>query len=147
MTGSERKRTSSNLVMTILTIERLLRFISQQTQCPMTRLSRMTQLSSKTGRGPLGKDWETKTNPIICIYKLFIVDFAISDSVVPEKFKSFVIRNVTKGMSKYHKKLFCSMDEWVDLTMEEIRKLEKECAELLPEEMNKDTKEDATAFN
>ena len=103
--------------------------------------------SAKTGRGPLDKDWETKTNPIICIYILFIVDLDISDSLVPKKLKSFVIRTMTKGMNKYHRKLFCSMDEWVDLTMEDIRELEKECAELLPQEMNKDTKKDATAFN
>jgi len=103
--------------------------------------------STKTGRGPLDKDWETKTNPIICLYKLLIVDFAISDSLVPKKLKSFLIRNMAKGMNKYHRKLFCSMDEWVDLTMEDIRELEKECAELLPQEMNKDTKEDATSFN
>ena len=102
--------------------------------------------SAKTGRGPLDKDWKEKTTPIISIYELLVVELDIPESLVPDRAKAFMIRMAIKLTWKYYRKMFCSLDEWIDLTMEDTRKLEKECAERLPEEMNKKGKDDATSF-
>ena len=85
--------------------------------------------SSKTGRGPLDKDWKEKSTPIISIYKLLVVELDMPESLIPDRFKAFQTRMATKVMWKYYRKMFCSIDVWIDFTMEDIRKLEKECAE------------------
>ena len=103
--------------------------------------------SVKTGRGPLDKkDWMDKANPIITIYKLLVVELEIPRTLIPNRFKAFLVRMVTKMNWKYIRKMICCMDDWINLTLEDIRKLEKECAERLPEEMLKEGKVMATSF-
>ena len=103
--------------------------------------------SEKTGLGPLGDDWIKKMDHITNCYKLMVIDLSIPDKMIPDRFKDFVIRMTTKVLWKYYRKMFCTMDEWINLTMEDIRKLEKECAERLPEEMLKDGKMDRTSIS
>jgi len=93
--------------------------------------------SVKTGRGPLDKDWMKNMEPLTFTRKLVILDLSIQESLVPNKVKDIAIRIAAKILWQYHRKMFCSMDEWVNLSMDDIRKLEKECAERLPEEMKK----------
>ena len=103
--------------------------------------------SVKTGRGPLDKkDWMDKANPIITIYKLLVVELEIPRTLIPNRFKAFLVRMVTKMNWKYIRKMICCMDDWINLTLKDIRKLEKECAERLPEEMLKEGKVMATPF-
>ena len=103
--------------------------------------------SEKTGLGPLSDDWMEKTDHITNNYKLMEIDLSIAHEMIPERFKDFVIRMTTKVLWKYYRKMFCTMDEWINLTMDDIRKLEKECAERLPEEMRKEGKMDRTSIS
>ncbi|TRY59788.1 hypothetical protein DNTS_024214 [Danionella cerebrum] len=72
--------------------------------------------SEKTGRGPLGPDWKkellAKTDtPRMCAYKL------------QEK----------RIFTNFHRQLFCWIDSWVELTMEDIRRMEAETQRELEE--------------
>ena len=96
--------------------------------------------SKKTGRGPLGDDWMNKMDHISNNYTLIVIDLNVSNFLIPGRFKKYVIRMATKIMWKYYRKMFCTMDEWINLTMDDIRKLEKECAERLPAEILKKEK-------
>ncbi|XP_071789761.1 membrane-associated phosphatidylinositol transfer protein 1-like isoform X2 [Asterias amurensis] len=102
-------------------------------------------ISKKTGRGPLTNDWITMdtdgrlvpiggcTN-IMCAYKLCRVEFRYwgMQSRI-EKFIHDVALN--KTMLHAHRQAWCWQDEWVDLTIDDIRQLEKEAAKELMEKM------------
>ena len=85
--------------------------------------------SEKTGLGPLGDDWMSKTDHITNNYTLIVIDLSVSKFLIPGRFKKFVIRTATKTPWKYYTQIFCTTDEWINLTMEDIRKLEKQCAD------------------
>lgn len=87
--------------------------------------------SAKTGRGPLlsTEPWQKSCQPYMCCYKL-----------VREKFKWFGIQNRVESLimtqeerlfRNFHRQLFCWMDEWYGLTMQDIRRLEAEAVEQL----------------
>ncbi|TNN82292.1 Phosphatidylinositol transfer protein beta isoform [Liparis tanakae] len=74
--------------------------------------------SAKTGRGPLAPTWKKdllrKTDcPKMCAYKL----------VTQEK----------RIFNNFHRQLFCWIDKWVELTMEDIRRMEAETQRELEE--------------
>ncbi|KAM6959110.1 phosphatidylinositol transfer protein, alpha a [Aplochiton taeniatus] len=97
--------------------------------------------SQKTGRGPLGPNWKTElpnssTCPHMCAYKLVTV-----------KFKWFGLQNKIEGMiqkqekrlfNNFHRQLFCAIDKWIGLTMEDIRRMEEETQKELDEMRVKD---------
>jgi len=85
--------------------------------------------SQKTGRGPLGPNWkkELAANPDcphMCAYKLVSVEFkwlGIQGTV------ESAIQKVEKRLfTHFHRQLFCWMDKWIDLSMDDIRRMEKE---------------------
>ncbi|XP_044210901.1 phosphatidylinositol transfer protein alpha isoform-like [Thunnus albacares] len=92
--------------------------------------------SEKTGRGPLGPDWkkELANNPNcphMCAYKLVTV-----------KFKWRGLQNKTEGLiqkvekrlfTHFHRQLFCWIDKWIDLSMDDIRRMEEETKKELDE--------------
>ncbi|KAG7275116.1 hypothetical protein CRUP_009476 [Coryphaenoides rupestris] len=68
-----------------------------------------TYVSKKTNRGPLGPNWkeELKNNPNcphMCAYKL----------------------QESRLFANFHRQLFCWLDRWVDLSMDDIRRMEDE---------------------
>eukprot|EP01120_Amphizonella_sp_Union-15-10_P015517 TRINITY_DN8005_c0_g1_i5.p1 TRINITY_DN8005_c0_g1~~TRINITY_DN8005_c0_g1_i5.p1 ORF type:complete len:261 (-),score=45.78 TRINITY_DN8005_c0_g1_i5:106-825(-) len=72
-------------------------------------------VSAKTGRGKLAPGWyKTATQPIMCSYKLVSVEFKI--------------------LLLGHRQAFCWMDEWFDLTLDDIRKIESQTKDLLDKE-------------
>ena len=46
----------------------------------------------------------------------------------------------------WYRELFLTMDDWVDLSIEEIVRLEEECMRVLPMHMLEEDKEDATSW-
>uniref|UniRef100_A0A6I8NEG3 Phosphatidylinositol transfer protein N-terminal domain-containing protein n=1 Tax=Ornithorhynchus anatinus TaxID=9258 RepID=A0A6I8NEG3_ORNAN len=83
--------------------------------------------SVKTGRGPLGPDWQRELAsrpPHMCAYKLVTVKFRWWG--LQGRVESFIHKQEKRLFTNFHRQLFCWLDRWVDLSMEEIRRLEEE---------------------
>ena len=84
-------------------------------------------VSKKNGRGPLSEDWIT--NPaggvIMCSYKLIKVEFRYwgLQSKIERFIHDYGLRRV---MLRAHRQAWAWQDEWVGLTIDDIRKLERE---------------------
>nr|XP_060627442.1 membrane-associated phosphatidylinositol transfer protein 1 [Anolis sagrei ordinatus] len=92
--------------------------------------------SVKTGRGPLGDDWlENATNEsLMCAYKLCKVEFRYWG--MQSKIEQFIHDvGLRKVMLRAHRQAWCWQDEWTDLTMDDIRRLEEETARMLAQKM------------
>uniref|UniRef100_A0A672IUI4 Phosphatidylinositol transfer protein, alpha a n=1 Tax=Salarias fasciatus TaxID=181472 RepID=A0A672IUI4_SALFA len=85
--------------------------------------------SKKTGRGPLGPDWkkELAANPNcphMCAYKLVTVEFKWLG--FQGKTEDFIHKFEKRVFTKFHRQLFCWLDKWYGMDMEDIRKLEED---------------------
>ncbi|XP_013879131.1 phosphatidylinositol transfer protein alpha isoform isoform X1 [Austrofundulus limnaeus] len=92
--------------------------------------------SVKTGRGPLGPDWQKELAqnpncPHMCAYKLVTVEFKWMG--LQNKMESYIQKVEKRLFTHFHRQLFCSIDKWVDLTMEDIRRMEDETQKELDE--------------
>ncbi|GAB0489715.1 hypothetical protein MMPV_000940 [Pyropia vietnamensis] len=93
-----------------------------------------TFVSKKTGRGKLREGWEKTADPIMCAYK-----------VVQLRFRVFGLQTKVEqwgqyyGMRlpflQYHRKLFCWIDEWYGLNLEDIRRMEAETKRITSEKL------------
>lgn len=103
-------------------------------------------VSEKTGRGPLSENWveeywnavksgnKRKDQNIMCAYKLCRVEFKYWG--MQTKIEKFIHDSaLRKTMVRAHKQAWTWQDEWVNLTMADIRKLEKETQEYLKTRM------------
>ncbi|XP_066467425.1 membrane-associated phosphatidylinositol transfer protein 1 isoform X1 [Tiliqua scincoides] len=94
--------------------------------------------SVKTGRGPLGDDWleNAIAGPLMCAYKLCKVEFRYWG--MQSKIEQFIHDvGLRKVMLRAHRQAWCWQDEWIDLTMDDIRRLEEETALMLAKKMAK----------
>ncbi|XP_028593698.2 membrane-associated phosphatidylinositol transfer protein 1 isoform X1 [Podarcis muralis] len=94
--------------------------------------------SAKTGRGPLGDDWleNAAAGPLMCAYKLCKVEFRYWG--MQSKIEQFIHDvGLRKVMLRAHRQAWCWQDEWIDLTMDDIRRLEEETALMLAQKMAK----------
>nr|XP_023012197.1 phosphatidylinositol transfer protein beta isoform [Leptinotarsa decemlineata] len=86
--------------------------------------------SQKTGRGPLvGPDWKEKVNPVMTCYKLVTVEFkwfGLQVMIITSK----PLRTQFFFISIF-RQVFCWMDRWHGLTMEDIRAIEDKTKEEL----------------
>uniref|UniRef100_A0AC34GY30 Phosphatidylinositol transfer protein n=1 Tax=Panagrolaimus sp. ES5 TaxID=591445 RepID=A0AC34GY30_9BILA len=89
--------------------------------------------SIKTGRGPLTADWSKTTKPVMCCYKLVTAYFKWTG--FQGKIENFIHGSYPRLFIKFHRELFCWIDKWYDLTMEDIRKHEEETAENLRKQL------------
>jgi len=79
--------------------------------------------SEKTGRGPLiGKDWATTQEPIMCCYKLYRILFKWK--LLQNRVENLIVNVVRRILSNFNRQLFCWIDKWHGMTMEDIRGLE-----------------------
>lgn len=92
-------------------------------------------LSQKTGRGNLGKDWISTTQPVMTCYKLVTVEFKWFG--LQKRIESFIQSSERRLFTKFHRQIFCWIDQWHGLTMADIRKLEDDVQKQLKEEINK----------
>ncbi|KAM7018342.1 phosphatidylinositol transfer protein beta isoform-like isoform 1-T1 [Tautogolabrus adspersus] len=92
--------------------------------------------SVKTGRGPLSPTWKkelvTKTDcPRMCAYKLVTVKFKWWG--LQTKVENFIHEQEKRIFNNFHRQLFCWIDKWVELNMEDIRRMEAETQKELDE--------------
>lgn len=86
--------------------------------------------SKKTGRGKLGSDWITdglqtlETSPMMCSYKLVEVEFKCM--LLQSKIEGLIQSKSQQIVTYFTRQLFCWMDKWYGLSIEDIRKLEAE---------------------
>ncbi|XP_039596813.1 cytoplasmic phosphatidylinositol transfer protein 1 isoform X1 [Polypterus senegalus] len=80
-------------------------------------------LSEKTSRGLLQEGWRDTQKPIMCSYKLVSVKFEVWGlQTRVEQFVHKVIRDI---LLLGHRQAFAWVDEWIDMTMDEVREFEK----------------------
>ncbi|POI29091.1 hypothetical protein CIB84_007158, partial [Bambusicola thoracicus] len=85
--------------------------------------------SVKTKRGPLGPNWkkELATDeecPKMCAYKLVTIKFKWWG--LQNKVENLIQKQEKRIFTNFHRQLFCWIDKWIDLTMEDIRRMEDE---------------------
>ncbi|XP_022786411.1 phosphatidylinositol transfer protein beta isoform-like [Stylophora pistillata] len=88
--------------------------------------------SKETGRGHLdeGGKWKKNENwPKMTCYKLYRVQFKWWG--LQTQVEKFIIKAVTRLLTNFHRQLFCWLDKWFGMTIEDIRRLEDETKEEL----------------
>ncbi|KAN0032393.1 hypothetical protein ACTFIV_006287 [Dictyostelium citrinum] len=87
--------------------------------------------SKLTGRGPLtSKNWRKEVNPAMVVYKLVTVNFNYWG--FQTKVENLVQTNgLREVFLKAHRSLFCWMDEWIDLSEEQIEQFEQSTYQLM----------------
>ncbi|KAL1456523.1 hypothetical protein WDU94_001247 [Cyamophila willieti] len=83
--------------------------------------------SEKTGRGPLLGNWIEKyaaEGPIMTAYKLVQGQFLWRG--LQTRVENFMFNTHKRLSIKFNRQVFCWMDSWYDLTMEDIRRIEDE---------------------
>lgn len=102
-----------------------------------------TFLSKKTGRGRLSPVFIEDHDPIMCCYKVVKLRFKVFalQSKVESWGHQYAIRN---PFLQYNRKLFCWIDEWFDLSIADIRRLEEETAKVTKQKLEDSLKQAAT---
>lgn len=77
--------------------------------------------SLKTGRGPLVGPWQSQ-EPVMCAYKLVTCEFIWwGQQATIEK---QIMMNERRLFSNFYRQVFCWIDSYLEMSMEDIRKLE-----------------------
>lgn len=85
--------------------------------------------SKKTGRGPLDVNFAEYHDPIMTCYK--VVKFRFKVFPVQSKVETWGQQSAFRNtFLKYHRKLFCWIDEWFGLSLDDIRAMEEETARI-----------------
>jgi len=93
-----------------------------------------TKFKSKGGRGPLKGNWQQTVEPVMTAYKLVTIEFKWMG--LQNKVEKYIMETERRLFTNFHRQLFCTIDKWIDLTMEDIRRLEDKTQE----ELNKQRK-------
>lgn len=89
--------------------------------------------SEKAGRGPINnKNWQNTTQPIMCAYKLVTAHFKWWG--LQKRIENFIMTAEERIFTNFHRQVYCWMDKWFGLTMEDIRRLEEETKKELDEQ-------------
>uniref|UniRef100_H0X4T1 Phosphatidylinositol transfer protein cytoplasmic 1 n=1 Tax=Otolemur garnettii TaxID=30611 RepID=H0X4T1_OTOGA len=79
--------------------------------------------SEKTGRGQLREGWRDSHQPIMCSYKLVTVKFEVWG--LQTRVEQFVHKVVRDILLIGHRQAFAWVDEWYDMTLDEVREFER----------------------
>ncbi|XP_030649579.1 phosphatidylinositol transfer protein, beta, like isoform X2 [Chanos chanos] len=97
--------------------------------------------SEKTGRGPLGPGWKKELHnsncPYMTAYKLVTVHFRWWG--LQGRVENFIHKQEKRLFTNFHRQLFCWLDRWVDLNMDDIRRMEEETQRELDQMRNEGT--------
>ncbi|KAG0014970.1 hypothetical protein BGZ81_000141 [Podila clonocystis] len=85
--------------------------------------------SEKALRGPLQGEWAKTCDPVMTCYKVVSIEFRSWG--IQGKVESYMHSVERDLFTKFHRELFCSMDNWHGVTMETIREMEKRTKEEL----------------
>ncbi|CAG0915808.1 unnamed protein product [Notodromas monacha] len=94
--------------------------------------------SKKTGRGPLTGEWINKTvlvDPVMTCYKLVTCEFKWFG--VQTRAENFIQKSERRLFTNFHRQVFCWLDKWHGLTMDDIRRIEDETKKELDEQRHK----------
>ncbi|KAF6724614.1 Cytoplasmic phosphatidylinositol transfer protein 1 [Oryzias melastigma] len=83
--------------------------------------------SEKTSRGMLQEGWRDTQEPIMCSYKLVTVKFEVWG--LQTRVEQFVHKVVRDVLLLGHRQAFAWVDEWIDMTMDEVREFERNIQE------------------
>ncbi|VBB25751.1 unnamed protein product [Acanthocheilonema viteae] len=89
--------------------------------------------SKKTGRGKLPKDWVETTKPVMCCYKVVQVYFKMFG--FQTMVEHILHKQYPRIFAKFNRELYCWTDRWYDMTMEDIKKMEKKAVEELKKQI------------
>ncbi|CAF1040868.1 unnamed protein product [Didymodactylos carnosus] len=78
--------------------------------------------SNKTGRGPLTSNWTQIFKPIMCAYKIVRVRFEVWG--MQTRAEDYMQRTIRDILVLAHRQAFTWMDEWYDMSMNEVRRYE-----------------------
>ncbi|KAL6054062.1 Membrane-associated phosphatidylinositol transfer protein 2 [Balamuthia mandrillaris] len=84
--------------------------------------------SKKKGRGPLQNKWQ-ESQPIMCCYKFVSVEFRYTG--FQKRIEKYMQQMMFDLVFTYCRQLVCLMDEWAELSEEDIEAYEREVAERL----------------
>ncbi|KAK7871709.1 hypothetical protein R5R35_013998 [Gryllus longicercus] len=90
--------------------------------------------SQKTGRGPLVGHWQDQVNPVMTCYKLVTVEFKWFG--LQTRIENFIQKSERRLFTNFHRQVFCWMDRWHGLTMDDIRAIEDKTKEELDRQRN-----------
>lgn len=80
-------------------------------------------VSNTTGRGPLLEGWIEHTEPVMCAYKLAVIDVDLFG--IQKRAEKLVQKQALRTeFYKAHRKLFCWIDEWYPMSMQQVREYE-----------------------
>lgn len=79
--------------------------------------------SKLTGRGPLVEGWREATQPIMCSYKLVRASFEVWG--MQTRVEYFIHRCIRDILLLGHRQAFAWIDEWYNMTLEDVRKYEQ----------------------
>ncbi|MFH4981209.1 hypothetical protein AB6A40_007918 [Gnathostoma spinigerum] len=99
--------------------------------------------SQKTGRGVLCNGWQKTVEPVMCAYKLVTVRFKWFG--LQRIIENFIQTQYPRLFSKFHREVFCWIDSWIDLDMNDIREIEAKAQEELDEARRKGSVKGMTA--
>jgi len=92
--------------------------------------------SEKAERGPLTEGWKDK-KPLMTCYKLVSVEFKLFGfQGRVEKFLQTFERDL---FLKFHRQVYCWLDEWFGMTLEDVRKFESETKKDLDDKLKSST--------
>lgn len=81
--------------------------------------------SEKTGRGPLEAAWlKSDIKPVMCSYKLVSVSFEVWG--LQTRVEDYVQRAIREVLLVGHRQAVAWLDQWFDMTEEDVRKYEEE---------------------
>eukprot|EP00111_Clytia_hemisphaerica_P001136 TCONS_00003235-protein len=84
--------------------------------------------SEKTGRGPIqGSGWEQTQDPVMTCYKLYHIEFQWFG--LQGKVESVIVKTVRRLLFNFNRQMFCWIDKWHSMTIEDIRALEDQTKE------------------
>eukprot|EP01087_Luapelamoeba_hula_P015817 TRINITY_DN4781_c0_g1_i2.p1 TRINITY_DN4781_c0_g1~~TRINITY_DN4781_c0_g1_i2.p1 ORF type:complete len:182 (-),score=34.24 TRINITY_DN4781_c0_g1_i2:12-557(-) len=98
--------------------------------------------SEKKNRGPLAKEWQKTSEPIMTCYKCVRIEFKYTGfQKKVEKYMDGMLRNL---MFTFSRQVVCMMDQWADMTEQDVERIEQEVSDLLNKKVET-AKEAATA--
>jgi len=89
--------------------------------------------------GPLSEGWQKKAKDVVCCYKLVRCDCKIFG--FQKKAEKYMLDFEYTVFLRFHKQLFCWLDEWYGLSDTEIEKFTKEMYDAMNTEITKNVKE------
>lgn len=80
-------------------------------------------VSKKKERGPLEKGWQEKCEPMMCCYKLVTIEFRYMG--FQRRMEGYLDAMLKALMFTFSRQVICMMDEWANLSYDEVLEMEK----------------------